>query len=105
VQISRSRRFPTRAKGDSRFEFSCRDYRNRVFSGFYLARAPTRGPGWYIWGRNPEYGGRLVRLCGWPDVRPRKHPHYNIRVRRGWLRRSEAQQVLDHVLAQISTPP
>lgn len=73
-----------------RFEFHSIDYKGRAFSGFYAARSPQDGPGWYVFGRNPGYGGSLVMLCARPAVAPRKHPHYNCKVRRGFRTRREA---------------
>jgi hypothetical protein len=82
-------------------EFSTIDYRDRVFSNFYIGQSPGTGPGWYIFGRNPEYGGRLVRLCGRPSVKARRHPHYNCQVRRGWLKKRDALAVLTSLPAEL----
>lgn len=73
-----------------KFLFVTTDGRGRQFDQFYVAKSDADGPGYYIFGRNPEYGGRLIMLCGRPDVAPRKHPHYNCKVRRGWKTRREA---------------
>ena len=69
------------------------DYRGRMYAEFYVCRDATAGPGWYVLGRNPEYGGRLVKICARPNVSPRKHPHYSHRVRRGWHTMREAAAV------------
>ena len=71
------------------------DYKGRKFAEFYPARSSSDGPGWYVFGRNPEYDGRLICLCGRPAVAPRKHPHYNGPVRRGWFTKREAQYWAD----------
>lgn len=88
---------------EGKVEFSTVDYRDRHYANYYIERSPATGPGWYIFGRNPEwYGGRLVRLCGRPAVKARRHPHYNCRVRRGWLRKKDALSVLAQLPSQLS---
>ena len=74
--------------------FSAVDYRGRVFADFHARKDPSFGPGWFIFGRNAEYDGRLVRNCGRPDVKPRKHPHYNGRVYRGWATKRACQAAI-----------
>lgn len=78
------------------------NWRGDKFADFYPAKDPSTGPGWYVFGRNCErYGahkdgkGAYIMLCARPDVAPRNHPHYNIKVRRGWHTRREAQAVAD----------
>lgn len=73
------------------------DYKGRMFAEFYVSRSAQDGPGWYVFGRNPEYGGHLVMLCGRPAVAPRKHPKYNGPVRRGWSTRAKAQYWADQM--------
>lgn len=77
------------------FEYSLVDYKGRSYADFYVRRAPASGPGWYVFGRNPEYGNTLIRLCARPAVKPRAHRHYNVSVRRGWRTRREAQAAAD----------
>lgn len=73
--------------------FTDTDHKGRTYDRFYANIAPFAGPGWYVWGRNPEYGDNLIRLCGRPDVAPRRHPHYNGPVRRGWHTKREAAAI------------
>jgi hypothetical protein len=75
------------------------DYKDRKYDRFYVARDPGFGPGWYVFGRNPEYGDHLVMNCARPDVKPRSHPHYNQRVQRGWLYKRDAQAIADQMNA------
>lgn len=83
-------------------EIETRNYSGHVFSEFYVQRNPGLAPGWFVFGRNAEKYGRLpdgrgayVMLCARPDVRPRRHPHYNGQVRRGWHLKRQAQAVAD----------
>jgi hypothetical protein len=72
------------------------DYIGRRYSNFYVDKSPQDGPGWYVFGRYADaYGGKLIKLCGRPDIAPRAHPHYNVRVRRGWSTRARAQHWAD----------
>ncbi len=73
------------------------DYRGRTYHHFHVRRDPGSAPGWFVFGRgsNGEYGGHLISLCARPDVPWRRHPHYNVKVRRGWLTRREAQRIAD----------
>lgn len=73
--------------------FSRVDYRGRVYDNYHVRRDPTLGPGWYIFGRSPDYQG-ILTLVARPDVKPRKHPHYSGQVRRGWLRKKDAESAL-----------
>lgn len=77
------------------FEFSRSDYRGRSYADFYPRRSPASGPGWYVFGRSPEYGNTLIRLCARPAAKPRAHPRYNVMVRRGWRTRRAAQAAAD----------
>lgn len=63
---------------------STQDYRGRTFDRFEVRRDPGHAPGWFIFGRNPQYGDRLVMLVARPDVAPRRTQGYNGAVRRGW---------------------
>lgn len=74
-------------------------YDGTVFRDFYVRRDPSSGPGWFIFGRDPnKYGvdeqgrGRYIKLCGWRTVR--RHPHYNVPVRHGWRRKADAAVAL-----------
>lgn len=73
------------------------DWMGRKFTDFYPARSPEKGPGWYVFGRNPAYNDSLIHLCARPDVEPRKHRLYNGLVRRGWSTKREAQAVADQL--------
>lgn len=66
------------------------DYKGRIFDRFYVCKNACHGPGWYVFGRNPEYNDCLVTLVAQPVTKLRRHPHYNIRVQRGWHTRREA---------------
>jgi hypothetical protein len=84
------------------FTFDPVNYSGHVFSGYFVRRDPASGPGFYVYGRNSEkYGtrpdglGAYVKLCARPAVRPRRHPHYNAAVQRGWKRKRDAQAVAD----------
>jgi len=80
-------------------DFHSVDYAGRDYREFFPARAPATGPGWYVFGLNRDHyaPGGIVHLCARPDVAARAHPHYNIRVRRGWQTRREAQAIADHL--------
>ena len=71
------------------------DYAGRSYDRFCVRRSPQDGPGWYVFGRNPEYNDSLVHLCARPNLPIRRHPHYSCKVARGWHLRSEAQAVAD----------
>lgn len=68
------------------------DYAGRHYDRFFVSRDHV-GPGWYIFGRNPEYGNHLICLVARPNVPPRKHSHYNVRVRRGFRLKRDAESV------------
>lgn len=81
------------------------DYRGRHYRDFHARRSASDGPGWYVFGRNPHhYGGNLVMLVARPEVEARKHPHYNVRVRRGFRTMREAREVAAILRAQHSDP-
>lgn len=64
------------------------DHKQRRFdTEFFVDTEPSKGPGWYIFGRSAE---GVIKLVGRPKVPARRHPHYNIAVRRGWLRKGAA---------------
>jgi hypothetical protein len=78
------------------------NYSGHSFSDFEARQDTSRGPGWFVFGRNAEkYGtrtdgkGAYVMLCARPSVAPRRHQHYNGMVRRGWHTKREAQVVAD----------
>lgn len=72
------------------------DYRGRMFSGPFFV-APHRGvdPGWFVFGRNEEYGGRLIKVVARPDVKERTYKFWNGPRQRGWWLKCEAQAVAD----------
>lgn len=72
------------------------DYQGRKFDRFYASRSDL-GPGWFVYGRNPGYGDRLISLCAWPDRPPRRHLHWNGKVRHGWRLRRDAQAIADRL--------
>lgn len=75
------------------------DYRGRTFDGFYACKSATDGPGFYVFGGNAEYNGRLRMLCARPDVKPRRYKYYNGKVQRGWNTKREAQAIADNMNA------
>lgn len=92
-------------------DISFNDYKNRMFTrDLKVRRDPVSGPGWYVFassvpgvGRD-HYGGGVVKMIARPKVKPRKHPHYNVKVRRGWHTQAEAlaamaevQKIIDRV--------
>lgn len=85
--------------------FSDVDGLGRRFSNFFVSKDPVKGPGWFILGRNEEYGGRLVRNCGFPHRKPRKHVHYNGKVQMGWRTKKEALAALEEVQKALLKPP
>lgn len=84
-----------------RYTLQTSDYKNRVYRSFHARRDSVSGPGWFVFGRclphagRDTYGGKVVMLCARPDVPARKHPHYNIRVRRGFRTMREANRVAE----------
>jgi hypothetical protein len=68
-------------------------FRGGHFISHFARRDPGYGPGWYVFGRNPAYGSTYTMLTGQPDVMPRKHPHYNCYIQRGWKTKSEAEAI------------
>lgn len=82
------------------------NYSGHTFADFYAERRPGHAPGWFVSGRNSEkYGthadgkGAYVMLCARPDVKARRHPHFNGAVQRGWRTKREAQAVADRMNA------
>lgn len=77
------------------------NYSGHAFTeGLHARRDPGTGPGFYVFGRNAEkYGrkpdgsGAYVAMVARPAVKPRRHPHYNCAVRRGWRTKREAEAV------------
>lgn len=78
------------------------DYKGRVFDQFHARQDSGTGPGWFIFGRNPEYGGKLVRLCGKPNRPRRRHVHYNGAVWHGWKTKRAALEALATIQTQTS---
>jgi hypothetical protein len=72
-------------------------FRGGHFTGHRARPDPGYGPGWYVFGANPAYASRYTMRTAQPDVKPRKHPHYNCLVQLGWSTRREAQAVADHM--------
>lgn len=77
------------------------DYKGRTYNRFHVRRDEGKAPGWFVWGRNPEYGDNLIHLCARPDVKLRAHPHYNYKVRRGWPTKKEAQAIADRMNKEL----
>ena len=75
--------------------FETTDYKGRVFDRFEARQAVGYAPGWLVYGRNPEYGDRLIKVCARPNVKPRKFKLWNGLVRRGWKTKREAQAVAE----------
>lgn len=73
------------------------DYKGRVYDRFYVDKDPARGPGWFVFGMNPEYGDRLRMNCARPVGPRRKYKYYNGRVHRGWRLKREAQEIADRM--------
>lgn len=68
------------------------DHKGRVFNrDVRVLRDPSTGPGWYVFAKDAQ--SDVIKLIARPDVSPRKHPHYNLRVMRGWLTKREAENV------------
>jgi len=72
------------------FDYTGADYRGQPL---HPMRCPGTGPGWYLYGVRPGASCTVLHKVARPDVRPRAHPHYNIRVRRGWATKREALAV------------
>ena len=77
------------------------DYRGREYDRFHARPDYGLAPGWFVFGRNPEYGDNLVMLRARPDVKARQHPHFNGKVRRGWHTKREAQAIADAMNAGV----
>lgn len=74
------------------------DYKGRRFGApFKVYREPSQAPGWFVFGTSPE---GVIRIVARPAVEARKHPHYNIRVRRGFSKKSEADQIAKELNAR-----
>ncbi len=72
------------------------DYKGRVFTGpFYVSRQDGYAPGWFVLGRNDEYGGRLRKVVSRPNVPFRTYKFWNGPRQRGWWLKREAQAVAD----------
>ncbi len=74
------------------------DLRGRHYDRFF-ARRDSVAPGWFVFGRNPEYGDALVMPCAWPDAPPVTYKKRNGKVRLGWRTKGEAQFWADHMNA------
>lgn len=72
------------------------DCMGRMFEGpYYVAEWRGVAPGWFVWGRHPDYGGRLRKVVARPDVKARRYKHWDGPRERGWWTKWEAQQVAD----------
>lgn len=82
-------------KTETPTEYSMTDTRNGIERSFteefFVDRSPAEGPGWYVFGREPN---RVIKIVARPDVPRRHHPHYNVAVRRGWHRKYEALEIV-----------
>lgn len=73
-------------------------YKGRFFGPpYFVAEHFGIDPGWFVFGRNPEYGGRLVQVVARPDVPERAYLYWNGKRRRGWWLKREAQAVADQL--------
>lgn len=70
--------------------------------GLHVRHDRPHGPGWYIFARRPEYGGRYVRRVARPTGAPRPHRHYSRLVSPGWKRKKDAEQVLRILVALLA---
>ena len=68
---------------------------------FWLAHDASSGPGWYVFGR---CASGVIKIVAQPHVSPRRHPHYNIRVRRGWHRKRDAAAIASLLARQCFGP-
>lgn len=82
------------------------DYKGRAFGDFHVRQSSSDGPGWFIFGRNDQYGGQLVKLVGRPDVPLRKHRSYNVKTRAGWRTKRDAEAALaEHLGGSVQQNP
>ncbi len=80
------------------------DYGGRMFSGpFYVSEDYGVNPGWFVFGRNPEYNGRLRKVVAYLDVPLRTYKHWNGPRQHGWRLKREAQVVAD-MLNNMNNP-
>lgn len=78
--------------GNASLELETVDYQGRTFTtDIHIRKDPSTGPGWYIFGRCTDVSANVIKLIARPSVKSRKHPHYNIRVRRGWMTKRAAE--------------
>jgi hypothetical protein len=74
------------------------DYKGRTYGPpFYVAQWHGIAPGWFVFGRNEEYGGRCIKMVARPDVPPRKYKHWNGQLSRGWWKKCDAQEIADRL--------
>lgn len=74
------------------------DYKGRVYDRFHVRRNDI-GPGWAVFGRNPEYGDTLVSLVSLPgptDTKLRRIGLWNS-GRSGFRLKRTAQAVADRM--------
>lgn len=70
-----------------------RDSYGRTYGDFHARRDPLSGPGWYVFGIARNVSAQVVRLSARPDVAPRRNPRLNVKVRRGWHTKAEAEAI------------
>jgi hypothetical protein len=74
------------------------DYKGRIFGPpFFVAQWPGIAPGWFVFGRNEEYGCRLIKMVARPDVPPRQYKKWNGKLSRGWWKKCDAQEIADRL--------
>lgn len=74
-------------------EVTTTGFRGGHFTRFYVATYHGVAPGWFVFGKNPAYGGRYTMVVARPDVKARKRPNWNGLVRAGWRTMREARAV------------
>lgn len=75
-------------------EFSRTDERGFAYASFFVRRE-SRSAGWFIYGRRLNVSANVVRICARPSRAARRTGNSNVKTRRGWSTRREAQAALD----------
>lgn len=70
------------------------DYKGRRFDRFEVRR-DNIAPGWFVFGRNPEYGDTLIKMVAWIDEPKKRYRGRNCKTVRGWRTKREAQSIAD----------
>lgn len=87
--------------GDNAIIVDIVDYKGREFdTDFHVGRDPAHGPGWYVFGRCSIDG--VIKVVARPNVKLRRHPHYNCKVRRGWQTKTMAQAVANSLTLEFT---